>query len=121
MQSGRRGFPKYRDKLVAIRHKKTSTINRGLIFRAEDEARTRDNQLGRLELYQLSYFRIIYKLCFDSCYAIFFVCECKDSITFLSSKLFLKKNFCRKCFTKIVTRKSFIINLLCLSLHTKKI
>jgi hypothetical protein len=25
--------------------------------RAEDEARTRDNQLGRLELYQLSYFR----------------------------------------------------------------
>ena len=27
--------------------------------RAEDEARTRDNQLGRLELYQLSYFRII--------------------------------------------------------------
>jgi hypothetical protein len=27
-------------------------------LRAEDEARTRDNQLGRLELYQLSYFRI---------------------------------------------------------------
>lgn len=31
----------------------------GLFCRAEDEARTRDNQLGRLELYQLSYFRII--------------------------------------------------------------
>lgn len=29
----------------------------GLFYRAEDEARTRDNQLGRLELYQLSYFR----------------------------------------------------------------
>ena len=28
------------------------------IYRAKDEARTRDNQLGRLELYQLSYFRI---------------------------------------------------------------
>ena len=27
-------------------------------YRAKDEARTRDNQLGRLELYQLSYFRI---------------------------------------------------------------
>ncbi len=27
-------------------------------LRAKDEARTRDNQLGRLELYQLSYFRI---------------------------------------------------------------
>ena len=27
-------------------------------YGAEDEARTRDNQLGRLELYQLSYFRI---------------------------------------------------------------
>jgi hypothetical protein len=29
-----------------------------LKLRAKDEARTRDNQLGRLELYQLSYFRI---------------------------------------------------------------
>ena len=28
------------------------------VFGAKDEARTRDNQLGRLELYQLSYFRI---------------------------------------------------------------
>lgn len=27
-------------------------------FGAKDEARTRDNQLGRLELYQLSYFRL---------------------------------------------------------------
>jgi hypothetical protein len=27
--------------------------------RAEDEVRTRDLQLGRLSLYQLSYFRII--------------------------------------------------------------
>ena len=30
----------------------------GFFYGAEDEARTRDNQLGRLELYQLSYFRI---------------------------------------------------------------
>jgi hypothetical protein len=29
------------------------------ILRAEDETRTRDPQLGRLMLYQLSYFRII--------------------------------------------------------------
>src|SRR5690606_41637846 len=29
-----------------------------LLFRAEDEGRTRDIQLGRLTLYQLSYFRI---------------------------------------------------------------
>ena len=29
-------------------------------FRAEDEAQTRDPQLGRLMLYQLSYFRILY-------------------------------------------------------------
>ncbi len=29
----------------------------GFFYGAEDEARTRDNQLGRLELYQLSYFR----------------------------------------------------------------
>jgi hypothetical protein len=38
--------------------KKPRTKVRGNLFRAEDEARTRDNQLGRLELYQLSYFRI---------------------------------------------------------------
>src|SRR5690606_12977424 len=30
-----------------------------LLFRAEDEGRTRDIQLGRLTLYQLSYFRIL--------------------------------------------------------------
>jgi hypothetical protein len=32
------------------------------VFGAKDEARTRDNQLGRLELYQLSYFRINIKI-----------------------------------------------------------
>ncbi len=37
--------------------KKTEAIKLRF-FRAKDEARTRDNQLGRLELYQLSYFRI---------------------------------------------------------------
>ena len=31
----------------------------GANLRAEDEARTRDLQLGRLPLYQLSYFRIL--------------------------------------------------------------
>ena len=30
-----------------------------MTFRAEDEVRTRDLQLGRLSLYQLSYFRVI--------------------------------------------------------------
>lgn len=40
--------------------KKPLTLIRGFDFRAEDEARTRDNQLGRLELYQLSYFRICF-------------------------------------------------------------
>ena len=44
-------------------------------FRAEDEARTRDNQLGRLELYQLSYFRIS---------------GCKYKPTFCGCKFFLK-------------------------------
>ena len=32
----------------------------GNINRAEDEAQTRDPQLGRLMLYQLSYFRILF-------------------------------------------------------------
>ena len=39
-----------------IQNKKAPNFFEAL--RAEDEARTRDNQLGRLELYQLSYFRI---------------------------------------------------------------
>ena len=33
------------------------------LTRAEDEAQTRDPELGRLMLYQLSYFRIVLKLC----------------------------------------------------------
>ena len=33
----------------------------GICFGAEDEAQTRDPQLGRLMLYQLSYFRIFRK------------------------------------------------------------
>ena len=36
----------------------TPELHRRVSFRAEDEAQTRDPQLGRLMLYQLSYFRI---------------------------------------------------------------
>ncbi len=36
-----------------------SPASRTVVFRAEDEAQTRDPQLGRLMLYQLSYFRKI--------------------------------------------------------------
>ncbi len=46
-----------------------------VFFGAEDEARTRDNQLGRLELYQLSYFRF---------------CECKYiELLFFNANFFL--------------------------------
>jgi hypothetical protein len=38
-----------------INNEKTQHIRAG--FRAEDEVRTRDLQLGKLSLYQLSYFR----------------------------------------------------------------
>ena len=34
-------------------------MTRILIFGAEDEARTRDPNLGKVVLYQLSYFRIL--------------------------------------------------------------
>ena len=47
--------------IVSVKKKKKKKKNLAfarLFCRAEDEARTRDNQLGRLELYQLSYFRI---------------------------------------------------------------
>ncbi len=39
--------------------RKRSTPELHWLFRAEDEVRTRDPQLGRLMLYQLSYFRNI--------------------------------------------------------------
>ena len=42
-----------------------SCPDRGLpdrAFRAEDEARTRDLNLGKVALYQLSYFRILFFL-----------------------------------------------------------
>ena len=38
--------------------RKRSTPELHWLFRAEDEVRTRDPQLGRLMLYQLSYFRL---------------------------------------------------------------
>ncbi len=38
--------------------KKPHLLTEDEVYGAKDEARTRDNQLGRLELYQLSYFRI---------------------------------------------------------------
>lgn len=37
----------------------TTELHWQKLFRAEDEAQTRDPQLGRLMLYQLSYFRIL--------------------------------------------------------------
>ena len=45
-------------KVINHTKQKTSNFRLRFSFGAEDEARTRDNQLGRLELYQLSYFRI---------------------------------------------------------------
>ncbi len=37
----------------------TTELHQHFLYRAEDEARTRDPQLGRLMLYQLSYFRVL--------------------------------------------------------------
>ena len=56
-------------------------------FGAENETRTRDPNLGKVMLYQLSYFRI--------CNPILFVWDCKGTNNFQTSKLF------RKNFTKI--------------------
>ncbi len=40
-------------------NKKSTTYKISSAFRARDETRTRDPQLGRLTLYQLSYSRIL--------------------------------------------------------------
>ena len=50
-----------------------------LIFGAENETRTRDPNLGKVMLYQLSYFRIFPKR------------DCKGRQKKLTSKLFRKK------------------------------
>ncbi len=47
------------------RKRSTPELHRQLKKRAEDEARTRDLQLGRLPLYQLSYSRFFYLSFFD--------------------------------------------------------
>ena len=57
-------------------------------FGAENETRTRDPNLGKVMLYQLSYFRI--------CNPILFVWDCKGTHFFLISKFFCK-NFQKKC------------------------
>ena len=51
-------------------------------FGAENETRTRDPNLGKVMLYQLSYFRILLP--------ILVVWDCKGTHFFLTSKLFCK-------------------------------
>ena len=60
------------------------SIAADLFFGAEDEARTRDPNLGKVVLYQLSYFRIFPEW------------DCKGTHFFETSKLFCK-NFYKKC------------------------
>ena len=62
-----------------------------LAFGAENETRTRDPNLGKVVLYQLSYFRIVdfrsgNATCFPDC-------ECKDRANILFLQTFFKKNF----------------------------
>jgi hypothetical protein len=56
---------------------------RGLFQRAKDETRTRDPDLGKVMLYQLSYFRIS---------ATVVVCQrCKDKNFFIFASVQMKK------------------------------
>ena len=61
-------------------------------FGAEDEARTRDPNLGKVVLYQLSYFRI-----FVFSNAVLIVWDCKGTQKIITSKLFCK-NFQKSAF-----------------------
>ena len=56
--------------------------------RAEDGTRTRDPNLGKVMLYQLSYFRIIFCTRFRSVYNLLPDCECKSRQFFYTAKLF---------------------------------
>ena len=57
-------------------------------FGAENETRTRDPNLGKVMLYQLSYFRSFKR--------IVFVWDCKGTHFLITSKFF-RKNFQKKC------------------------
>ena len=59
-------------------------------FGAEDEARTRDPNLGKVVLYQLSYFRRFFCL-----KRVVFVWDCKGT-----QKIFTSKSFCKKMHKK---------------------
>ena len=63
--------------------------------RAENETRTRDPNLGKVMLYQLSYFRIVYSIvsCFPDC-------ECKGIAFSETTKTF--EHFFYKFFSQIV-------------------
>ena len=71
-------------------HKKRENNLRCFLLRAENETRTRDPNLGKVMLYQLSYFRIV-----STTVHHFPDCECKGSPFFETTKiidyLFLKK------------------------------
>ena len=59
-----------------------------LIFRAENETRTRDPNLGKVVLYQLSYFRI----CFERCKRFVPFCECKYKANIFTVQEIYQKN-----------------------------
>ena len=61
---------------------------------AENETRTRDPNLGKVMLYQLSYFRIFLICCsvFQGAIGLFPFCECKGTAFFWTTKHFTKKN-----------------------------
>ena len=62
-------------------HKKRENKLRCFLLRAENETRTRDPNLGKVMLYQLSYFRFFThnRGCFPDC-------ECKGSFFFEITK-----------------------------------
>ena len=61
-------------------------------FRAKDEIRTRDPDLGKVVLYQLSYSRSLFNNLKQKPYAFVF-CECKCIAVFQNSKSTTLKNF----------------------------
>ena len=69
-------------------HKKSDNHSIIAVRWAENETRTRDPNLGKVVLYQLSYFRNTNTLKFYD-YNLF-DCECKGTTFFLSCKFFCK-------------------------------
>jgi hypothetical protein len=73
---------------VSSKQKIQTASNLEILYGAEDRARTGHPDLGKVVLYQMSYFRMFFKELYPLKEPLFFRWDCKDSNCFQKTKLF---------------------------------